>query len=797
MDSFRPPSTHQFARREGAYVFLVCAALALSVFLPLAWGGVIFHRDMAHWAYPAREFFRASVMDRGHWPGWMPLQGLGFSVYADPLYGVFYPPNWLYFLVGKEHVANLLTAQVAAHVAWGGLGIFFLTRRLGVPPKASGVASLGWMLSGFIGAQVAAGILALASAWVPWQAVGQIALLDAARVVGRRWFSGIAKAALPLALAFLLGEVFVAFLGALFGAGMLVATWIAEAHDRRARPWRVTLAWSIAMLLGFCLALPAIGPAMSAQAGTERAAPLSRSDAEACSVHPLRLLELALPHALGEDDSAYPGARIVGDKKLDGGPLTYNAYLGISILALAFVAIRRTERITLILGAGAGLALLVAFGKYLPIHAVVRRVIPPLAFMRYPEKYLLFVLAFLAPLAGMGAKRLLSGRGWAKVAGLIPVVMLVLIASWVFAPTDLKSFLVGGAMSAMLVLAALVGVGLLARRSPHLATPLLGILVGLDLANGRAGMDIWLSGREVAAMQPAAGAIHADFANLGVAGPPRLFRANAVFGATFASLPSVSRQGKERVSMATLVTNYANAFGLATLPGYDVAVAPELLRFWAASLGQGQAVLRLLSANYAILPMSEPGKPERPGLLPLLDPAPGARLYRVGNPLPRIYVPAEVISRPSPVAGGDLLSPDVVTGFRAVVSLESDLAFPSYPAPAGTCAMKNWSEDQIVAECRMDHAGLVVFVEQYAKGWAAFVDGTPTSITRTNLFMRGVAVPEGNHRVELKFSPPGLAASLTAGIAGWMVIAGLLLVGRARKPRESRLQPGGHAIGPG
>ena len=782
MVSPRLPSFLRFSRRESTWVFLACAALALLVFLPLGWGAVIFHRDMAHWTYPAREFLRASVADRGHWPGWMPLQGLGFSVYGDPLYGLFYPPNWAYLGVGREHLANLMTGQVAAHVIWGGLGFFLLARGLGGTPKGSGVAALAWMLSGFVGAQVATGILTLAGAWVPWQAVGQLALHEAVRAGGRRWLSGVGKAALPVAFAFLLGEVFMAFLGIGFGAGILLIRWLNEPRATRPRPRALSLAWVLSVLLGLWAAMAAIGPTFAARGSTERSAPLSRADAEVCSVHPLRVLEFLLPHALGEDESNYPGARYVGDSKLDGGPLTYNAYLGISVLALALVALRRKERLTWLLGAGALLALLVSFGKYLPVHAMVRRVIPPLAFMRYPEKYMLFVLAFLVPLSGLGAKRLLAGEGWVRVAGMIPVAVGGLIVARRFAPPDLGPFLVGGAVLAILILAALAGVAVLARRYPRMAAPLLVILVGLDLANGRAGMDLWLPGREVAAVPVAAEVIRRDFAKQGLAGPPRLFRANAVFNTIHAALPSGKRQDKERLAMATLVTNYANALGVATLPGYDVAVSPEFLRFWEAARGKGQAVLRLLSANYVILPPPAAGHPERSGLLPLLDPVPGARLYRVLDPLPRVYVPAEVRPGPSTTAPGAWLDPAVVSGRRAFVPLDSEGLAAAYPAPPGACAARTWSDNRILAECRMEHPGLAVFVEQYANGWAALVDDKPAPLVRTNLFMRGVPVPMGTHRVALTFTPPGLPLSLGVGVLGWMGIAGMLWFGRRPKP---------------
>ncbi|HEY5281672.1 MAG TPA: hypothetical protein VIM14_02685, partial [Polyangia bacterium] len=294
-------------------VLWMVAILCLT-YLPLFFGKILFFRDIAHWNFPARAFLRDSLL-RGEIPGWNPYQGLGFPVFGDPLYGVFYPPNWLFALVPAGWVASLLNWQCLLHMAWGAAGVCWLGRRLGSSPKGIAIAGIAWALSGYITSEWTSGLRLLADAWIPWAAVGQVALLDSLRAGGTAWRRGLVKAALPSVFAVLLGEVFLAMMGAGFGvvfASLLHG--IERRADRslpRARPtWLLCAA--LAVVLAFAAGAVVIVPARMLLGSTERAGQLSRLVAEACSVHPLRLLELILPQSMGDAYGIYPAASIVG-----------------------------------------------------------------------------------------------------------------------------------------------------------------------------------------------------------------------------------------------------------------------------------------------------------------------------------------------------------------------------------------------------------------------------------------------------------------------------------------------------
>ena len=122
-------------------VFLWVVVILCLVYLPLFFGQIVFFRDIAHWTVPARAFLRDSFA-RSELPVWNPLQAVGFPVQANPLYGVFYPPNWLFLLVSSGRVAIMQTWLDFAHLLWGSAGVFLLARRLRGTGWSAGVAAL-------------------------------------------------------------------------------------------------------------------------------------------------------------------------------------------------------------------------------------------------------------------------------------------------------------------------------------------------------------------------------------------------------------------------------------------------------------------------------------------------------------------------------------------------------------------------------------------------------------------------------------------------------------------------------
>jgi hypothetical protein len=754
---------------------LVCVA-----YLPVFFGRVLFFRDLSHWSFPARAFLRASLLG-GELPQWNPNQALGFSVFADPLYGVFYPPNWLFLLVPTEWMASMQTWQCLAHLLWGAAGVCLLSRRLGGSSRAMTVAGLAWALAGYSTAQWTSGLLLFADAWVPWVVVGHWTLLDSVR--RGAWQRGLVKAALPTVFAVLLGEVFLAIIGAGFA---LVFTFLVERLERPDHPFAPTMRWRwralavVAVALGLGAGAIVIVPARTLLGSTERAQSLPRAVAESFSLHPLRVAELVLPHSMGDAYGLYPAASIVGESRLDGLPLSYSVYMGASVFALALAAFGRRRKLALTIGGSMVVALLLAFGRYTPVHGWFRRVAIPLSYMRYPEKYTVLVVLAGALLAGLGATRVLSDKPqpWRRTVILL-VTILLAASSVLWLPPAWGGFVLRAVLMAAVATAGVLAAQALAARQSLLASPLLVAVVAFDLAVA-AWPLLAFSPRQVASEPAAAKLIH----SLEAPGspPPRVYRAGQTDGAVNKRLPPARAPELESRLLATLITNTVNAWGIATLPGYDAAIPSRVDQVWNAGLEVGQSALRLLAASYVVLPVDDPAAPDdRVGLTPLADPLPGARLYRVQNALPRVFwaARAEVVSDQEALAR--LYRPDVVAGATVLLAANAPAAVLSVaPARAGECRVEAFANQRVVATCTGQSAGVVTFVEQYDSGWSATVDGQPVPLLRANLIMRALRVQPGSHRIVLEYHTPGLRLGSAISLGCVLLLVGLAVFGRKR-----------------
>ena len=785
-----PSSDQPGKASQSAWRAFLWVALALAVvYVPIFFGRIVFFRDIAHWIFPARIFVRESLL-RAELPAWNPLQGLGFPALSNPLYGVFYPPNWLFLLVGPDWAASLITWQDFAHLLWGSAGVFWLARRFRATPVSAMVAALAWALSGYVTSQWTAGLRLHAAAWMPWAAVGQLALLDSLRAGSRRWRLGVVKAALPTAFALLMGELFLAMMGVGFALALLAAAQVLERRADPALP-RFSRRWigavALALLLASGVSAVVLVPARAHMSASDRAAPLSRAEAEVHSLHPLRFIEFVAPGSMGDAYGEYPASRWVGEASADGLPLSYSVYVGASVLALALAAFRRKRPLVLVLTGLSGFALLLALGKHLPVHAAFRWIAFPFSFMRSPEKFVILAAIGLALLAGEGSRRILAGREqpWRRTAILLALIVGFGIASPFIFPFPWSGYMVHGLRNGAMAVLAVLGIQILAARGSRLAPVLLVATVAFDLAAACWPLQGFVP-RALAVDKPrAAQVVLADRA--GRAEPPRLFRSEAVTGTVMAwTQASNHAQGEARL-LQTLVTNTANPWGIAMMPGYDAAIPHRLVSAWAAGQADRLAALRLFSVDYAVLPVGDPRAPreQRAGLQPLADPLPGARLYRVTDSLPRVFLAAHAEVLPDPTALARLYEPAVVAGESVWLAPDPNArALPAPPGRAGTCRLESFGNRRLEASCAGGQPALAVFDEQYDQGWSAMVDGKPAPVLRANLNMRALVLAPGAHHIAMKYSPPGLRAGAVLTLLSVLALLGLAFAYR-RSRRSS------------
>lgn len=751
------------------------AVILVTVYAPLLGGRVIYNRDVARFVYPIRWFVRDCI-ERGQWPWWNPDIGLGFSTLADPQYGLFYPPNLLH-LVGPLPVSVMLVMLL--HLVGGAFGMALLGRSFGLRREATLVAGLAWALSGYVASLWTTGCLLTAATWIPWQAFAFVHL--AGRVaMALPWRRAAAGLAAAIGAAFLCGEPFVAAMGVLLGLGMALLWLLAEFRDEGDHAGQPAIrvlrrfggAVIGAGLSGLALAAVGLLPAALAITGTERRGGLDAAVAESGSLHVGRLIDFVAAGATGKAWAVASDAPWV-HTLLDGRPLSMSLYLGGSVLALVLVAfVRRRDRAWVQvwgLAVLAVLSLLLAMGRHTPVHALARVLLPPLAYMRAPEKYLLMLVPCLALLAGFGAQRLLSGAA-ERVHLRIAVLLALLLATAVLAPlvleANLGGFVRSGSLHAMAAAAGVLVISALLVRHGRVAGGALVVLVAGDLALGSGFLLRFGEPSLFTAPPPLARTIHDDFRRAGRPSP-RLFRGSMVQESATRADP----QPTDRLTFNTLRDNISVPFGIAILPGYEVAAPPALGRL----LGHGRReLLRLLSIDYALL--SDRGGAPPPGLRALASPVPGVRLFGVAGGLPRAFLSFHAERLPANQIQSRLLDEDVTAGREILLDDSSPaVVLPAAKAEPVACAIEAYTTTRLSARCVADRPAMAVFVEQQLDGWSATVDDAPASLLPVNTLMRGVPVPPGSHSIALTFSPPGLLVGSALSLAGLLLLAWLAI----------------------
>jgi hypothetical protein len=142
--------------------------------------------------------------------------------------------------------------------------------------------------------------------------------------------------------------------------------------------------------------------------------------------------------------------------------------------------------------------------------------------------------------------------------------------------------------------------------------------------------------------------------------------------------------------------------------------------------------------------------------------------------LPRAWL-VHTARQVAPGTAAGLLAGGAVDA-RQVVLLETpppDLAQP-YDSTNDAVHIEAYAADGITLRAASTAPSIVVLSEVYYPAWRAYVDGQPTPVLAADGALRAVALPPGEHVVELRFESVALAVGLA--LSG---LSGLLLLGLA------------------
>jgi uncharacterized membrane protein YfhO len=92
--------------------------------------------------------------------------------------------------------------------------------------------------------------------------------------------------------------------------------------------------------------------------------------------------------------------------------------------------------------------------------------------------------------------------------------------------------------------------------------------------------------------------------------------------------------------------------------------------------------------------------------------------------------------------------------------------------------VERFSHSRISGKIASDVSGVLVFSIPYAQGWSVAIDGVEQPVFSANLGLLATEISRGEHRIELRYSLPGLMPGLLVGLFGMLCIGLLGALGR-------------------
>jgi hypothetical protein len=145
---------------------------------------------------------------------------------------------------------------------------------------------------------------------------------------------------------------------------------------------------------------------------------------------------------------------------------------------------------------------------------------------------------------------------------------------------------------------------------------------------------------------------------------------------------------------------------------------------------------------------------------------PGDELFENRNAMPRFFLVHEARPAKSLADAREMIRRGEID-FRRTAILDSPVTLSPAPAPGEVEEAKavDYQPDSVEIQVRSRGSSLLVMSESYYPGWDAWVDGKPATVHPANIALRGIVVPDGDHRVRMEFRPKILTASLGVSLA--------------------------------
>ncbi|MBL8232049.1 MAG: YfhO family protein [Bryobacterales bacterium] len=689
------------------------------------------HPDMAYLEIPRLQF-QASEIHQGRFPLWDPHIWSGQPLIGQTQPGPLFPGNLLLYLLplrdGYLRFGWLNLYWVAIHIVAAWL-LYLWARDLGLSQPAAILGGVTFGFGGFIGTvawlDVVNGII-----WAPG-----VLMFTFRAARGPRLYGNAAAGGILLGISWLSGHHEMPIL--LSTTVLVTWVWLATRDRRLIGPALVFLC--IGAMVASAQVLPTFefGRLSRRWVGLEET--VGWNDKIPYRVHilyslPARgLLGTVLPH-LGRfaDSSPYVG------------------WIGASFAFLGVVACWK-ERVVRWGLSLAAIATVYSLGSFAPLNGIIYSVVPVLDKARIPSRGMALLGLAICVLAVYGWEHVLRDPSSAWLRKLIQFLVatgtLVLLATigYSFADKPLDERIALGGL-ACLACSALLSAWKQGTISRNAFSAGLLIIVLIELTSGgpslypsRFDENAWPFARKLAAHNDVASFLRQE---LTANGPFRV-----------------------AVNDEEVGINFGDWHGIDTLHGY-VAGATENIVAHELHTARTQD---LLGVRYWL-----GTKADRPDGIQqeVFTGTSGIKVYRNPTPFPRAWIAHETKVVPDR-AWMRVTVQDATVDLRSTAVLIADAPQLERCGSPGQAAIVSRSSDRIILSSDTECAGMLVVSETNYPGWEATVDGQHVRMWEPYGALRGVVVPAGKHRVEMRFRPRSVYAGLALCTAGMLLAAGI------------------------
>ncbi|HUP49611.1 MAG TPA: hypothetical protein VNA04_12565 [Thermoanaerobaculia bacterium] len=778
-------------------------AIALLLLLPtLFFGDVLlglgnfYMRDLTRYYYPTKQIYREVALG-GELPLWNRYFHAGQPIAANPEHEIFYPFTWLILLPSYDLGYRL---HVLVHLYIGLLGMYALLRSMRVGPPAAFFGAVSFALGGIYLSYVNLLPILFCAAWLP------LTCLFVRRFLLAPNLRDLALASLSLGMQFLVAEpTTVIQTGFLIGMYGLYRGWVGSPSAlRRLGAMAGNTAW-IAVISAFGFAVGAVQmlAAIDHVGDSARSRPFELTLVKAWSMPWAKFAELVYPNILGHISidrvmwywagGVYPGM---------GSPFLFSIYPGLAVIALAVAGVFSRRR-------GSGLLLmlvlfsaLIAVGGNTPLLELLYEAGLATS-IRYPEKFILIALFGVIVFAAKALHDVLEGdretRDTAAGFALATAVVAVVMAGLAFTPLYADAFRKIWGLTAGPNADRMIG---LSRTDWMVAAARGAVLVALLLALGTRFRRTWLAAAFVFLCADLGPVMH----ELNPRMPGRFFTAAPEVVKTlhpdrraYRVFHEVDWYGGEETARKYFSTGRAvywvvrNGLFPMTPAGHGVRTVMErdydktaLLPtidftesvwdvkrsgksdWWRPFMAMSNAWYRGVHRDFEEEKERTKGDFRRSMPVEFIE----------GERHPRYYFADQIVEIRDRKDFVEKLSRNAYSDRVAFVRQ------PSFVPGSGRIAgLRETANSAVIDVVAAGRSFLVMSVTPH-KYWRVTMEGRPVQSVVTNIGYQGIIVPEGRHRIEMRYRNRmiDIGAPISAAAAGMLVLVALFAGRRPAAP---------------